>query len=176
MADKNVLLTPRPSRLDEAGFVARFGDVYEHSPWIARKAYQLGLGEPQDTPQGLAEVMGRVFRAADPDCQLSVLRSHPDLAGKAALAGELTRDSSAEQASAGLDQCTPEEYARFQALNDAYQKRFGFPFIIAVKGLHRGDILDAFAARLEHDPEQERGTAVEQVNRIALLRLYDRTG
>ncbi|WP_421705596.1 2-oxo-4-hydroxy-4-carboxy-5-ureidoimidazoline decarboxylase [Alloalcanivorax xenomutans] len=176
MAETVVRLTPRPSRLSEADFVERFGDVYEHSPWIAREAYQLGLGEPQDTPQGLAEVMARVFRAADPERQLGVLRAHPDLAGKAALAGELTRDSSAEQASAGLDQCTPEEFSRFQTLNDAYQKRFGFPFIIAVKGLHCGDILKAFADRLEHDLEQERRTAVEQVNRIALLRLCDRVG
>lgn len=91
MAETVVRLTPRPSRLSEADFVERFGDVYEHSPWIAREAYQLGLGEPQDTPQGLAEVMARVFRAADPERQLGVLRAHPDLAGKAALAGELTR-------------------------------------------------------------------------------------
>lgn len=171
----NTRLSPRPSELDQAAFVARFGDIYEHSPWVAEEAWQRGLSEAQDTPEGLAERMGEVLREARPERQLAVIRAHPDLAGKAAIAGALTDDSTREQAGAGLDQCTPEEMARFERLNAAYQEKFGFPFVMAVKGSDRHAILAAFEARLPNTPEVERRTAIEQINRIARFRLEERT-
>ncbi|MDR5865451.1 2-oxo-4-hydroxy-4-carboxy-5-ureidoimidazoline decarboxylase [Halomonas koreensis] len=167
-------LSPRPSQLDQAAFVEQFGDIYEHSPWVAELAWQRGLGPEQDTPDGLATAMGRVLSEADPERQLEVIRAHPDLAGKAAVAGELTDDSTREQAGAGLDQCTPEEMARFERLNAAYKERFGFPFVMAVKGSDRHVILAAFEERLKNDPAEERRTAIAQINRIAAFRLEDR--
>lgn len=172
MSDKT--LTPRPSSMDRATFVAQFGEIYEHSPWVAELAWEAGLGAEQDTPEGLAAAMGKVLDDASPERQLEVVRAHPDLAGKAALAGELTDDSTSEQAGAGLDQCTPEELARFERLNNAYKERFGFPFVMAVKGSNRHLILAAFEERLENSAEEERRTVVEQINRIALLRLQAR--
>ncbi|WP_290790494.1 2-oxo-4-hydroxy-4-carboxy-5-ureidoimidazoline decarboxylase [Halomonas sp.] len=168
------ILTPRPSRIDRASFTAAFGDIYEHSPWVAELAWESGLDERHDTPENLAAVMGRMLAEADAERQLSVIRAHPDLAGKAAVAGELTDDSTREQAGAGLDQCSPEEMARFERLNAAYKAKFGFPFVMAVKGSDRFAILDAFEVRLENDPAKERRTAVEQINRIALFRLQAR--
>lgn len=170
----NNRLTSPPSQLDRDDFVARFGDIYEHSPWIAELAWERGLGAAQDTPEGLAEAMGQVLREASPERQLEVIRAHPDLAGKAAIAGELTADSSREQAGVGLDQCRPEEMARFERLNAAYKARFDFPFIMAVKGSDRHAILAAFETRLENSPEEERRTAIDQINRIARFRLEDR--
>lgn len=174
MTDK--ILTPRPSRLDQQAFVAHYGDIYEHSPWVAELAWQRGLSSAEDTPQGLAEVMGAVLREAGPERQLEVIRAHPDLVGKAAVAGELTDDSTREQAGAGLDQCTPEELARFERLNADYKAKFGFPFVMAVKGSDRHAILAAFETRLLNDPVEERRTTIEQINRIARFRLDDRLG
>lgn len=169
-------LSPRPSTLDEDAFVACYGDVYEHSPWIARQAHRAGLSARDDTVEGLAARLAAVFDAADAGAQLTVLRAHPDLAGKLAVGEALTADSGAEQAGAGLHQCTEEEFERFQTLNAAYRARFGFPFIVAVRGLHRREILQAFEARLNNDANTERATAVAQVNRIARLRLAARAG
>jgi 2-oxo-4-hydroxy-4-carboxy-5-ureidoimidazoline decarboxylase len=162
--------------LESDGFIARFGGVFEHSPWIAEAALAENPGLLHADVGTLHAAMAAVLRAAGPERQLVVLRAHPDLAGKLALAGELTADSSAEQAGAGLDRCTPEEFARFQELNDRYQAKFGFPFIIAVRGLDRHDILRAFEKRVGNTPEQEFQTALGQVERIALLRLYQITG
>ena len=167
-------LTPRPSQLDRDAFVASYGDIYEHSPWVAELAWEAGLDAEQDSPAGLAAAMGEVLSRASAERQLEVIRAHPDLAGKAALAGELTDDSSREQAGAGLDQCSTEELARFERLNAAYKAKFGFPFVMAVKGNDRHAILAAFETRLDNDPAEERRTAVEQINRIALLRLESR--
>lgn len=168
-------LTPRPSQLDKASFIAVFGDIYEHSPWVAEEAWERKLDERHDTPEGLIGVMGEVLADADAERQLAVIRAHPALAGKAALAGTLTDDSTREQAGAGLDQCSPEEMARFERLNAAYKAKFGFPFVMAVKGSDRRAILDAFEARLPNAPPEERRTAIEQINRIALFRLQART-
>lgn len=172
MTDKT--LTPRPSQLDKARFVECYGDIFEHSPWVAELAFERGLDERHDSPDALADAMGEVLTQASPERQLEVIRAHPDLAGKAAVAGELTDDSTREQAGAGLDQCTPEEMARFERLNEAYKAKFGFPFIMAVKGSNRFAILDAFDVRLENDVDEERRTAVEQINRIARFRLEAR--
>ncbi|WP_247888445.1 2-oxo-4-hydroxy-4-carboxy-5-ureidoimidazoline decarboxylase [Azospirillum brasilense] len=161
--------------MDRASFVARFGGVFEHSPWVAEgtwDAVNQGGNLPDDA-EGLHAAMVAVLRAADHDRKLALLNAHPDLAGRLALRGELTADSTAEQASAGLDRCTPEEFARFTELNDAYKARFGFPFILAVKGRSRADILEAFETRLSNGPEEEFATALAQVERITWLRLQD---
>ncbi|WP_247891771.1 2-oxo-4-hydroxy-4-carboxy-5-ureidoimidazoline decarboxylase [Azospirillum argentinense] len=157
--------------MDRASFVARFGGVFEHSPWVAEGAWDAG-NRPDDA-DGLHAAMVAVLRAADHGRKLALLNAHPDLAGRLALRGELTADSTAEQASAGLDRCTPEEFARFTELNDAYKARFGFPFILAVKGRSRADILEAFETRLSNGPEEEFATALAQVERITWLRLKD---
>ena len=152
-------------------FVARYGDIYEHSSWVAEAVFDSGHAEA--APEALQQAMAAVVDGAGREAQLALLRAHPDLAGRLALAGGLTAASTSEQAGAGLDQCSPEELARFQDLNTRYTQRFGFPFIFAVKGKTRADILEAFEARIDNDPETEFATALEQVHRIALLRLKD---
>lgn len=152
-------------------FVARFGGVFEHSPFIAERAYDAGVDEGDLTAKVVHAALTAQFRAASEAERLGVLRAHPDLAGKLAIAGELTADSRNEQAGAGLDRLTPEEHARFTELNSAYTQKFGFPFIIAVKGLNRHDILSAFETRIGNDAAQEFATATVQVEKIALLRL-----
>ncbi|MBB6252802.1 2-oxo-4-hydroxy-4-carboxy-5-ureidoimidazoline decarboxylase [Nitrospirillum iridis] len=154
-------------------FVARFGGVFEHSPWIAARAWDAGLPSDAATADGLHAALVAPFRAASREERLGVLLAHPDLAGRLAVRGELTADSTAEQASAGLDKCTPEEFARFQSLNNAYKARFGFPFILAVRGLTRAAILANFEGRVDNDTETEFATATAQVERIALLRLRE---
>ncbi|KPQ26296.1 MAG: hypothetical protein HLUCCA13_00960 [Halomonas sp. HL-48] len=172
--DATLCLAPRPSTLSLDAFIAHYGDIYEHSPWVARAAWESGLTPDHDHPDALAGLMGLQLQKASSDQQIRVIQAHPDLAGKAALAGELTQDSTREQAGAGLDQCSPEEFARFEALNAAYKDAFGFPFVIAVKGLDRHAILQAFAERLENDATTERETAIQQIIRIARLRLRAR--
>jgi OHCU decarboxylase len=162
---------------DEAAFVARYGGVYESSPWVAREAWARGdLPAEADAPvhvpiDDLAARLAAVVEDAGRERQLALVRAHPDLAGKAAVAGTLTEESTAEQQSAGLDQCTPGEYERFQHLNEAYHRRFGFPFVMAVRGASRGDILDAFGERLGNEPETELRRALDEIHRIARLRL-----
>ena len=165
-----------PSRMNKETFVERFGGVFEHSPWIAEAAWEAGLGPVHDTASGLHAAMRAVLRAAPAARQLDLIRAHPDLAGRLAVRGELTAASTSEQASAGLDRCTPEEYARFTVLNDAYRARFGFPFIMAVKGRSRGEILAAFERRVGNDPDEEFRTTLAEIERIALLRLRDLLG
>ncbi len=163
----------RPSRLSEADFVARFGGVFEHSEWIAKRAFAGELSVANDTAIGLAAALTSVFREATPQERLGVLNAHPDLAGKLAQAKRLTESSTSEQASAGLDALTDAERARFTELNSAYVAKFGFPFIIAVRGRSKDDILAAFETRIGNDRDSELETACRQVERIALLRLKD---
>ncbi|MEM6678195.1 MAG: allantoinase PuuE [Pseudomonadota bacterium] len=160
-----------PSTLDRAAFVATYGGIFEHSPWIAEEAWTFGIGGAQDTATGLHAALRTRFRLASPERRLAVLRAHPDLAGRLAEARRLTPESMAEQASAGLDTLTDGERARFQELNAAYTARFGFPFIMAVKGRTKAEILAAFEARLGNDAETEFATACTEVERIARLRL-----
>ncbi len=166
-------IAERPTTMPKEAFVARFGSIYEHSPWIAERAYAFELGPAHDTATGLANALARAFRSAAEDERLGVLKAHPDLAGKLAAAKRLTAESTAEQAGAGLDSLTDAERARFTGLNDAYQAKFGFPFIIAVRGLDKARILAAFETRAANDRNQELATACAQVERIALLRLRD---
>ncbi len=163
----------RPSQMDRGTFVARYGGVFEHSAWIAEGAHDLELGPAHDSAIGLHNALARVFRAATPQQRLGVLTAHPDLAGKLAAAKRLTQDSTAEQASAGLDALTDAERAEFTALNDAYVAKFGFPFIIAVRDHDKASILAAFRSRIDNDRDTEFATACTQVERIAELRLAE---
>ena len=160
-----------PSSLPRDAFVETFGPVYEHSPWIAEQAWDSGLTDAQDTVEGLHKTLAAIVNAADDDAKLALLRAHPDLAGKLAVQGELTVQSSSEQAGAGLDLCTAEEFAEFQDLNDRYKSGFGFPYILAVSGRGRVEILDDFRSRINNSPDVEFAEALKQVHRIALIRL-----
>jgi 2-oxo-4-hydroxy-4-carboxy-5-ureidoimidazoline decarboxylase len=162
-----------PCRLARDEFVAVFGPVYEHSSWIAEAVYEAGLDGRHDRVTGMHDAMREVVKSATRERQLALLCAHPDLAGRLAVAGTLTAHSAGEQAGAGLDKCTGEEFARFTALNDAYKAKFGFPFIMAVKGRTRAEILAAFEQRLENDAAEEFRTALDEVNKIALFRLKE---
>lgn len=162
-----------PSQLDRARFLRLQGRVYEHSPWIAEKLWDAGLKPAHDEIEGLHRDLAAIVDAAPRDKQLALLNAHPDLAGRLAMRGELTAESTSEQAGAGLDKCSPEEFRRFTELNDAYKAKFGFPFILAVKGKRRVDILRNFEQRIHHAPDVEFRTALGEVHKIALLRLRD---
>lgn len=182
------------AEMDKATFVERYGGIYEHSPWVAEQAWEEAAGITD--PDQLAEIFARHVDAADDTTKLALIRSHPDLAGKAAVGArrapgmarmqikqehlsaksdsttaELTAASKEEQSSAGIHQCTPEEYDRFQNLNQRYKQKFGFPFIMAVRYSNRHEILAAFATRLENDRDTEFATALTQIHKIARLRL-----
>ncbi|WP_323147991.1 2-oxo-4-hydroxy-4-carboxy-5-ureidoimidazoline decarboxylase [Pseudomonas oryzihabitans] len=162
--------TVTPSQLDRAAFVAAFGGVYEHSAWVAERAFDEGTPLP-DTIEALHQRLAAQVAQASQAEQLALIQAHPDLAGRAALAGELTAASSGEQAGAGLDQCSPDELTRFTHYNEAYRAKFSFPFIMAVKGSNRHLILAAFEERLPNTPEQEFQRALAEIDRIALFRL-----
>jgi urate oxidase len=160
-----------PSEMDKAAFIEKFGSIYEHSPWIAERTWEGELGPANDTATGLAVALRSIFRAAPEAEQLAVLRAHPDLAGKLATARQLTADSTAEQAAAGLDALTDEERETFTHLNAAYVQKFGFPFIIAARDHSKAEIMAAFEQRLGNSRETEIETACRQVERIAELRI-----
>ena len=162
-----------PSGLDRTQFVALYGRVYEHSPWIADAAWSVGLKPQHDTVEGLHEALAAIVDAAPSERLFELLNAHADLAGRLYVRGELTAESTSEQASAGLDTCTPEEFRRFTELNDGYRRKFPFPFIMAVKGKSRAEILEAFERRVHHEEEVEFRTALTEVHKIALLRLRD---
>ncbi|MCY4319296.1 MAG: allantoinase PuuE [Alphaproteobacteria bacterium] len=163
----------RPSTMDRGTFIARFGGVFEHSPWIAERAWEDELGPAHDTALGLHSALARKFRSASAEEQLGVLKAHPDLAGRLAVARRLTEVSAAEQASAGLDALTDAERACFTELNRAYVEKHGFPFIIAVRDHDRAGILKAFERRLANESGIEFAEASRQVERIAALRLQE---
>ncbi len=163
----------RPSTMSKDRFIERFGGIYEHSPWIAERAWGLELGPAHDSAVGLQNALARIFRSASRDERTQVLTSHPDLAGKLAKAHRLTEASTAEQASAGLDALTDGERASFERMNADYVAKFGFPFIIAVRDNTKADILQIFRTRLSNDADTEFATACAQVERIGLLRLKE---
>ena len=163
----------RPSGMSRALAEELLGDVFERSPWVAAEAHGAGLTPAQDTAEGLHAAMAAAVDAAPRERQLALLCAHPDLAGRLALS-ELTADSASEQVSAGLDRLSEDERDRFLALNGAYKARFGFPFIMAVKGRTKEEVSAAFAERLEHDADREFETALGEVKTIALLRLKER--
>ena len=162
-----------PLDLDKAAFVALHGRVYEHSPWIAEALWNAGLTGAHGNVEGLHHALAEIVDAAPRDKQLALLNAHPDLAGRLAVRGELTAESTSEQAGAGLDKCTPDEFKRFTQLNEGYKAKFAFPFIMAVKGKTRAEILHAFERRIHNDPEAEFRTALNEVHKIALLRLKE---
>ncbi len=163
----------RPSEMPRDRFVDRFGGVFEHSPWVAERAFDLELGPAHDTAIGLHNALCRAFRSAKPEERLEVLRAHPDLAGKLAAAGRLTAESTAEQAAAGLDFLTDQERETFTRLNRQYVEKHGFPFIIAVRDHDKSSILAAFERRISNATDTEFNEACTQVERIAELRLMD---
>lgn len=152
-------------------FTARLGDVAEHSPWVAERA---AGARPFADREAVVDAFAGALRGAALEEQLVVLRAHPDLAGRAAVSGDLTADSRREQAGAGLDRLTPEEFERFTALNAAYKERFGIPFIFAVKGASKEMILTAFEERVANGLEIEVENAIENVCRIMRFRIEDR--
>jgi OHCU decarboxylase len=163
----------RPSQMTRDRFIERFGSIFEHSAWIADRAFDLELGPAHDGATGLHNALTRMFRSATRDERLGVLKAHPDLAGKLAAAKRLTPESTAEQASAALDALTDDERSHFQRLNADYVSKHGFPFIIAVRDNTKASILHAFQTRLANDTATEFTTACAQVERIAELRLKD---
>lgn len=154
--------------LPRADFVAALAGIFEHSPWVAERVL---ARRPFASLQDLHAAMCAAVQADGPAAQLALIRAHPQLAGKAAIAGELTESSRGEQQGAGLDRCTPEEFAEITRLNDAYFERFGFPFILAVKGHTRQSILAAMRERVQNAPEAEFAEALRQIERIAAFRL-----
>ena len=159
------------SALSHAEFLARFGPVYEASPWVAEGVWPAVEAGGLDDPAALAEALRAEVDAAPREMKLALIRAHPELASRTRMAEASVK----EQSGAGLDQCSPQEFEAFQRLNVAYNARFGFPFIVAVKGLSRADILKAFETRLANDPETEFATAIAQIHRIAGFRLADLT-
>lgn len=169
----NATSTPSPSlaalsALPQADFVARLADIFEHSPWIPERAWP---GRPFASIDALHTAMLVVLEAASDAEKLGLICAHPELAGKEASAGTLTVASTGEQRGAGLDQCSADELQRLRRLNAAYRERFGFPFVIAVKGLSRYQIMDAVEARLANDRDTEFAACLTQIGRIARFRL-----
>ena len=167
----NLLSIDAVNALDAGAFAARFGDVAEVSPWVAEAAFEV---RPFIDREALVEAFAAAVRSAPRHKQVALLRAHPDLASRAAVAGDIAEDSRREQAGAGLDRLTAGELARFHDLNARYRERFGFPFILAVKGATKRAILAAFEARIDNDAETERATALANVERIVRLRIEDR--
>jgi len=161
------------AQLSKRAFIERYGDVFEHSPWIAEKVWDSNLDQ-QATAQQLHEAFEHVIFRATPAQQLALLNAHPDLAVAVKGQSELTDASQSEQRRAGLNRCTPDEYEAFQQLNSRYREKFGFPFIMAVRGFTPDEILDSFRARLSNSRDQEFQTALEQVLMIGKFRIFDR--
>jgi len=167
----SVLFDPKPSEMTAQEFILHFGELYEHSPWVAEHTWMRGVNSTHDSLEPLADALALTLDQADEDAKLALIRAHPDLAGKAAVSGKLTAASTDEQTSAGIHQCSEEEFIRFQDLNERYKTKFDFPFIKAVKGSNKHAILDAFAQRIEHDRASEFNVALQEINKIAKFRL-----
>jgi len=159
---------------DEADFIFILGGIYEHSPWVATQLWRQMLEHPSDYFSDVKRIqiaMRDIVDQSTDEQKLILLRAHPDLAGKTALIGALTDASKSEQSGAGLDQCTEEELAHFLQLNDTYREKFGFPFIMAVKGATKDQILAGFEERTPNDWQIEFDRAMSEVHKIAGFRL-----
>lgn len=156
------------SAISHEHFLELYGSIYEHSPWVAEAAWAVRSAQNIDTVEGMHLAMSHAVDAAEDARKLALLRAHPQLA---CAEGDLTQASQSEQAGAGLKHCTADEFEEFQELNNAYYQKFGFPFIVAVKGLSKQDILQSFRARIKHAQADEFVTAIAQVHRIAHFRL-----
>jgi len=164
------LTLPELSRLGQADFVRVIGPVFERSPWVAAATW---AKRPFADLAALHQALCETVQGAGRDQQLSLIRAHPDLAGRAARAGTLSRESAKEQAGAGLGRLSPDEIALFQKYNEAYQGKFGFPFVICARLNQKQAILAGFARRLQHARAREIKTALEEIFKIAKLRLQD---
>ena len=176
MTDK--LTLERLNQADRETFTALLDGTYEHSPWIAARAWE---ARPFATLAALKHALVQAVRNGGREAQLGLIRAHPELAGKAMVAKTLTAESTHEQGKAGLTQCTPQEFERIQQLNAAYNAAFGFPFILAVRGprgtgLDKQQIIAAFERRLHHHPDFEFAEALRNIHRIAEIRLDDKFG
>ena len=158
--------------MNKEAFVAKFRTVFEHSPWVAEAVFEKSKGQAHDA-EALVRQFETVFLESEGDLQLATLRAHPQLACALAAPDQVTRDSMNEQSGAGLDQCSVAELAEFSRLNTGYNEKFGFPFIIAVKGRSRQEILKVFRQRIENDPQQEFQNALNETRRIARFRIMD---
>jgi 2-oxo-4-hydroxy-4-carboxy-5-ureidoimidazoline decarboxylase len=158
------------NRADRASFVGALGDIFEHAPWVADRAF---AARPFGTVADLHQAMVATVAAAGATEQLALIGGHPELAGKIARAGAMTAESVSEQGSLGLDRLSDAEFARFERLNTDYRRRFGFPFIICVRRHTRDSILDSFERRLSNNPDQERAAALAEIGLITRLRLVD---
>jgi len=159
------------TKFDQNNFVEQFGGMYEHSPWVAVGVWSEINRHQKISYESLLEKLRAVVEAAPNDQKLALLRAHPELAGKAATEGTLTAESTDEQARARLDLCSKDEFDMFHQLNSAYNEKFEFPFIMAVRNSTREEILQAFASRLHNQKPAEFATAMQQVHLIAALRL-----
>jgi 2-oxo-4-hydroxy-4-carboxy-5-ureidoimidazoline decarboxylase len=159
------------NQIDQATFVESFGDIAEHSPWVAAKAC---IFRPYKDVDDMIAAFGKVVLTAEKSLQLDLICAHPDLAGKAAIAGELAQDSASEQAQAGIDNLSKEEFATFNDFNNRYKDRFGFPFILAVKGATKDQILASFAERIDNEHDTEFSRALNEICRIIRFRLEAR--
>ena len=162
------MILGRVYELSQDEFVEQFGDIAEHSPWVAERAAAF---RPFEDHAAMVSAFQKSILDADLNLQNSLILAHPDLAGRAALRGEVADDSKREQEGAGLDALTPDEFKRFHALNDHYRARFGFPFIFAVTGATKHQILEAFTNRMNGTEYEERLTALAQILRIVRFRL-----
>lgn len=151
-------------------FVATLGGIFEHSAWVAEQA---AGARPFENIEALHRAMTEAVERAGAARQRALIDAHPDLAGKAAVSGELTAESTREQSGAGLTQCTPEEFDKLQSLNRIYRAKFGFPFILAVRGYDRAGIIANFEARLSNSVDEEQRASLGQIYRIARFRLDD---
>lgn len=154
--------------LSKKQFNATLAEIYEHSPWVAQTAESK---RPFESLTALHNAMSKIVLLAPYQQQLELVLAHPELAGKAAAAGDMAEFSKTEQQGAGLNMCSPEELEQIQKLNHTYNKKFNFPFIIAVSGLNRIQIIKAMQTRLENSKDKEFATALDEINKIALIRL-----
>ena len=168
-----LLSTCTPSQMTRQAFVEHFKDLYEHSSWVAESVFDLGLSAKLDDAEALLAAFQQIMLAATKPQQLALICAHPDLAGKAAVRGELTAASTSEQSGAGISECTADEFARFTQLNDAYKAKFSLPFIKAVKGSDRHQILAAFKTRIHNGSDVEFAQALTEINKIASFRMAD---
>lgn len=166
----NKILLSELNQMPAADFTAALGAIFEHSPWVAEQA---AAGRPFADVEALHAAMVEKIEAAGAAAQLKLIRAHPELGGKLAVRGELTAESTQEQAGAGLNQCSPQEFAELTDLNARYGEKFGFPFILAVRGHSRQSIIAEFRRRIELTPEQEQQESLRQIYRIGLFRLQD---
>ena len=152
------------NKLSKTEFISIFGNIFEKTEWIAERCYE---SKPYNNPDELVSKMMKIFENSEKEKHLEILNSHPDLA----VEKKLTKDSKNEQKNASLNQCTDKEFIEFKKLNEEYKKKFGFPFIIAVKGKNKEEILNSFRQRITNNINLEFEEAKKQVKKIASLRL-----